>query len=136
MKQEELGEEYVGARTDAERKVAEIWRQVLSVDRVGIHDNFFTLGGDSLLATRVASMVQKCFGVELSLRSLFERPTVSSVASAVERVQAEQVFRDLPPIERINRANSELIQNQIDELSDDEAHSLFISMMGGEWGKK
>ncbi|WFE40907.1 non-ribosomal peptide synthetase [Micromonospora sp. WMMD998] len=77
-------------RTPTEETVADIWRQVLRVDRIGIHDNFFHLGGHSLLATRVAIRLRAAFGCEVAVRTLFEEPTVARLAAAVEdRLMAE-----------------------------------------------
>ena len=59
-------------RTAAEELLAEIWAQVLDIERVGIHDNFFDLGGHSLLATQVVSRIRETFQVEMPLRRLFE----------------------------------------------------------------
>jgi acyl carrier protein len=60
------------------------------VDQVGIHDRFFELGGDSLLASRVISRVVDVFLIEIPLRSLFETPTVADMAEVVERSLAKQ----------------------------------------------
>jgi len=75
--------EYVAPRTDTERVLAEVWVQVLGVERVGIHDNFFELGGDSILSIQVMSRVRVAFDVELSPRVLFESPTVAGLAATV-----------------------------------------------------
>jgi acyl carrier protein len=82
-------ETYVAPRTPVERAVAEIWAEVLRVERVGRLDDFFELGGHSLLATRVVSRVRAQFGVELPLRALFEGPTVAEMARRVDAVQDE-----------------------------------------------
>ncbi|TGU71782.1 hypothetical protein EN829_065400, partial [Mesorhizobium sp. M00.F.Ca.ET.186.01.1.1] len=68
---------YTEPRNQAEELIASIWSQVLGVEKVGIHDNFFELGGHSLLATRVISRLREVFGVEQSVRSLFEHPTIA-----------------------------------------------------------
>ncbi|MDQ6816150.1 MAG: amino acid adenylation domain-containing protein, partial [Actinomycetota bacterium] len=67
-----------------EEQIAEIWRSVLGVEVVGAHDNFFNLGGHSLLAARVATQVRERFAIELSVRALFEHPTLSALAAQVE----------------------------------------------------
>ena len=70
-------------RTPTERVLAEMWAQVLGVERVGVEDNFFELGGDSILSIQVVSRVRVAFGVELSPRVLFIDPTVGGLAAAV-----------------------------------------------------
>jgi amino acid adenylation domain-containing protein len=78
-----LEESYVAPRTDLEDVLAGIWAELLHIERVGVEDNFFELGGHSLLATQVISRVREMLRVELSLRALFEAPTVSSLALLV-----------------------------------------------------
>ncbi|MFP2902325.1 amino acid adenylation domain-containing protein, partial [Corallococcus sp. 4LFB] len=72
--------EYEAPRTEAERKLAAIWAQVLRVPRVGVKDHFFELGGHSLLATQVVSRVRAELGVDLALRVLFEAPVLEVLA--------------------------------------------------------
>ncbi|MER5733146.1 amino acid adenylation domain-containing protein [Streptomyces sp. NPDC002138] len=80
------GTEYEAPATVTEEVLAEVWEELLGVERVGVHDNFFALGGDSLLALRMASRINAVFGTELSPRSLFDRPTVAETAYAVEEI--------------------------------------------------
>ena len=63
---------YVGPRTELEERLVEIWREVLALERVGIYDNFFAIGGHSLLITRVLARVREMFEVWLSVRSVFK----------------------------------------------------------------
>ena len=63
-----------------ERLVAEIWAEVLKLNQVGVFDNFFDLGGHSLIATQVVSRLRQMVGIELPLRTLFEHPTVGGLA--------------------------------------------------------
>lgn len=80
----ELENGFVAPRTPAEELVAEVWAQVLGIERVGIYDNFFELGGHSLLATQAVSRMREAFAVEIPLRRLFEMPTVAGLAESVE----------------------------------------------------
>ena len=64
----DLKETFVPPRTPEEKTIAEIWAEILKLEEVGIHDNFFDLGGDSLLASQVLSRVREAFHVELPLR--------------------------------------------------------------------
>jgi surfactin family lipopeptide synthetase C len=100
---------YALPRTSIEEKIAKIWAQVLDLDQVGIHDLFFELGGDSLLASRVISRVIEVFLIEVPLRSLFETPTVADMAAVVERNLAKQakpeaIDRVLAEVEGLSEA--------------------------------
>jgi amino acid adenylation domain-containing protein len=85
----ELGRPYVAPRTATEDVLAAIWRDVLGLERVGVHDDFFDAGGHSLLATRVVSRIADAFGVEVQLLTLFAAPTIESLAAEVDRQRAE-----------------------------------------------
>ncbi|MDQ2869301.1 MAG: phosphopantetheine-binding protein, partial [Acidobacteriota bacterium] len=86
----------VAPRTPIEEVIASIWVSVLRLEHVGIDDDFFELGGHSLKAAQVVSRVGQAFGLDLSLRSLFEAPTVGLFASRVEEALLDDVERDLP----------------------------------------
>ncbi len=74
----------VPPRTPAEAAVCAIWADVLELNAVGIHDNLFDLGGDSLSATRVISRIRDALRIELSVRMLFDRPTVATLVEFIE----------------------------------------------------
>src|SRR6266508_582835 len=80
---------FVAPRTPVEEKLAAIWTEVLGLDRVGVHDAFLELGGDSLLATQVISRVLARFQVTLPLRILLDAATVGEMAVLIERVATE-----------------------------------------------
>ena len=73
-------------RSELEELVAQVWREVLKIDKIGIHDNFFELGGHSLLATRVVARLRANFNIDLPLRKLFDMPTVARLADHIESV--------------------------------------------------
>lgn len=73
----------VAPRNPVEQVLAEIWREVLGVDVVGVHDDFFDLGGHSLLVTQVTARINESLQTELSLRSLFENPTIAVLAATL-----------------------------------------------------
>lgn len=75
--------EYVAPQTPQEMALESIWREVLGLERVGTHDNFFALGGDSLAAAQVMSRVNRNLGVKLGLGDMFEAPTIESLAALV-----------------------------------------------------
>jgi len=99
----DLGAVYVAPRTALEEVVAGIWCEVLRIERVGVQDNFFTLGGHSLLATQVGSRVREAFGVELPLRSLFEKPTVAALALEIESLRSGERRFQAPPLKPVAR---------------------------------
>jgi amino acid adenylation domain-containing protein len=90
---------FVAPRSALEATLAGIWERVLGVPRVGVHDNFFALGGHSLKATQVIARVRDACGVELSVRSLFAAPTVAqqAVAVAAERAGGGALAGRIPP---------------------------------------
>ncbi|MEM6796280.1 MAG: phosphopantetheine-binding protein, partial [Acidobacteriota bacterium] len=74
---------------ETERALAAIWCELLGLEELGVDDEFFALGGHSLMATRVVSRIRGELGAEIPLRLLFERPTVAALAAAIEAAGAE-----------------------------------------------
>ena len=93
---------YVAATSDLEEVLAGFWQELLGLEQVGIHDNFFDLGGHSLLGIQLNARLRRTFEIDLPLRVLFESPTIAELAEVIE---------------------NDLI-GDIDELSDEEAASL------------
>ncbi|WP_371632864.1 amino acid adenylation domain-containing protein [Streptomyces sp. NBC_01259] len=96
----ELGDGYVAPRSDAESLVADVWAEVLGLDRVGVLDDFFDLGGHSLLATRVVARIRATAGLTVPLRVLFAHRTAQAFAVAVEDLL-------LAEIEALSEADAE-----------------------------
>jgi acyl transferase domain-containing protein/acyl carrier protein len=90
----ELTTAYVAPRTATESRIAEIWESLLGVARVGVHDGFLELGGDSLLASRLVARMREAFGLELPVRLFFEAANIEHLAREVERLQAELAGED------------------------------------------
>jgi amino acid adenylation domain-containing protein len=83
-----LQEAYVPPRTLAEEVITDILAEVLGIGSIGIHDNFFALGGHSILATQVISRLNMTFNITIPLRSFFEMPTVSGLSGVIEEFKA------------------------------------------------
>ena len=82
------GGDYVAPRTELEALIARLWAEVLGLDRISVTENFFDAGGNSLVAIQVISLVRKETGLRLSMRLLFENPSVEGAAAAVEQARA------------------------------------------------
>src|SRR6185503_558867 len=82
---------YVAPRSETETRLAELWQEVVAVNEVGVHDSFFDLGGDSLLATLLIGRIGEAFDIDLSLRTMFNAPTPAEMAVAIVQQQACQV---------------------------------------------
>jgi acyl carrier protein len=78
-------DEFVPPSGAVEEQLADMWAQVLGIDRIGARDNFFELGGHSLLATQVVSRIRDAFGVEIPLAALFDQPTIAETAEAITK---------------------------------------------------
>jgi amino acid adenylation domain-containing protein len=93
----DLENRFAVPRTLVESELAQIWAEVLSLDRVGIHDNFFDLGGHSLAATQIISRVVKRFQLELPIQSLFQAPTVAEMAAVIAQGRETQLGEGFSP---------------------------------------
>lgn len=98
--------DFVAPRTEVERTVAGILANLLGIDRLDVEDNFFALGGHSLLGTQLISRVRQNFGVALALRHVFEAPTVAGIAAQIEG----------------------LLRAKLEAMSEDQARSLLSSV--------
>ncbi|UGY14265.1 non-ribosomal peptide synthetase [Bradyrhizobium septentrionale] len=77
-------QEFVAPSTETEKTLAALWCDLLKVKSIGRHDNFFDLGGESLLVVRTVARMRKTFGVDVQLRNLFERPTLAELAEVID----------------------------------------------------
>jgi acyl carrier protein len=84
-------EEFVAPQSIVELRLAEIIASLLHLDRVGKNDNFFLLGGHSLLGTQLLTRISQSFGVEMSLLSLFDHPTLAGMSSEIEKLILDKI---------------------------------------------
>ncbi|WP_042368093.1 non-ribosomal peptide synthetase [Streptacidiphilus neutrinimicus] len=91
---------HVPPRTAAERALAGVWAEVLGVDAVGVHDDFFDLGGDSILAARAVARIREASGVRLTLRDVFTARTVAALAPVLADPALAAPQDAIPPAPR------------------------------------
>ncbi len=92
----DIGVDYIAPRNEIEEILNQIWSEILQIEKIGIYHNFFDLGGHSLTATRLMVMIHKQMNVELSLREIFERPTIAALAEAI-KAKEESVYTSITP---------------------------------------
>ncbi|MFE0589823.1 amino acid adenylation domain-containing protein [Micromonospora echinospora] len=126
---ETSGDGPTAPRDPVEEQLAALWRDVLGRAEVGVHDNFFALGGHSLTATRLIARVRTTFGTELALRSLFAAPTIAELAVIVAAGVEAPAGTD-----RIGPAGptpQDLLAS-LDDLSDSEVDALLDTLIAEE----
>jgi amino acid adenylation domain-containing protein len=96
-------EGYIAPRNKVEETIASIWRELLRVNKVGINDSFFAIGGHSLLAIRAISQINKVFQVDLPLPSFFESPSIAGLSQTIEKLRNSGAAFQVPPIVPISR---------------------------------
>jgi acyl carrier protein len=113
-------QEFVPARNDFEQQLLDIWAEVLRVERIGIHDDFFELGGDSLVATRLVSRVRRNMDMEIPLAALFKYGTVAAmaehlaVAGLAPETDEERMARLLEQVDQLSEQNVAAMLNSDD----------------------
>ncbi len=102
-----LSEYHIAPQSPTEEILAQIWGQILKLERVGREDNFFELGGHSLLATQVLSRINSAFKLDLSVKIMFESPTIAGIASYIQAV--EWSAQDNSE-KKLNHENTEVVE--------------------------
>jgi acyl carrier protein len=128
-------EELVAPRNQVEEKLAEIWQELLEVEKVGIEQNFFELGGHSLLVLQVTARIRRMFDLELPVRSVFEAPTIARLAMEVQKAEAMGLKARTPILQRHPRTASvsrEALLAQLDGLSAAELQNLLQRVTDGK----
>ncbi|MGH1392468.1 MAG: amino acid adenylation domain-containing protein [Trichormus sp.] len=88
----------IAPRTPTEELLLNIWQNILNLNSVGITDNFFALGGHSLLVIRLVSQIQQVFGVDISLRQIFENPTIAELATLIDSSRLNTYLSNSIPV--------------------------------------
>lgn len=86
-----LRQQYIAPRNEIELKLAELWRQTLHIDQVGVHDSFFELGGDSVLGAQILTLAQSTFGIRISSEDAFKAFTIERLAEILEAEILRQI---------------------------------------------
>jgi len=114
-----LRTQYVAPRNETQRRVAELWQDLLGLEAVGVHDSFLDLGGDSLLATRLIARMRDAFDLDLPVRVFFERSTVAELSEAVEEARRREEGLETGG-EALPDAEAQDLVRRIQEMSEEE----------------
>src|SRR5260370_18694132 len=104
---------YVAPRSEVERTIVSAWQEVLQIEKVGVNDNFFDLGGHSLLLIQLQSKLQEVLNRDVSLIEMFKYPTISSLATYFSQEQREQIPSQHSDDRATVRGESTLRQKQL-----------------------
>jgi acyl carrier protein len=130
---------FVAPRTETEEKLTQIWREVLSIDQVGVEDNFFDIGGHSLIVIQVIARIRKVLDVEVPFRTLFEEPTIAALADQVNKAIGKGLKARTPILARrkdLISSNREALLAQLNSLSTDEVNELLKQIQQGKLPKE
>ena len=134
----EAKQDFTPPRTPTEESLAKIWRELLGQTVIGIDDNFFETGGHSLLAMQMMARVRDEFHAEISLRNIFEAPTIAELAVILDRKKDQPVLPALQPLasaQNISAQHAQDLLDRLDDLSDTEVESLLKQIFADSGGK-
>ncbi|WP_336604367.1 amino acid adenylation domain-containing protein, partial [Paenibacillus sp. MMS18-CY102] len=123
----ETGVEYVAARTPMEAQLAQIWQEVLGLERIGMKDSFFDVGGHSLRATTLVAKMHKAMGIEMSLREVFQYSTIEQMAEVISGKE-QNTYGSIPVIEESTHYPVSSAQKRMYILSQLEGGELSYNM--------
>ncbi len=121
----------VKGRTETEIKLSTIWREVLGIDLVSVHDNFFDVGGHSLSGMRVLARMRRDFQVDIPISSLFDKPTIAELAVEVERLKAAGTMAQMPLVGSDAQRSStllDMLRQQLGKLAPEEVAAFLNSV--------
>lgn len=96
----EIRQEYMASRTPTEEVLVEIWQEILELDQVGVNDNFFEMGGDSLKSFRVLTRIKERNKIEVPYRTFFENPTIAELSYYINNHSTEKNLLPIVPVSR------------------------------------
>ena len=126
------GPEHVAPRTGLEKTLVEVWQEQLGVERVSVEDNYFTLGGDSIRSIALVAQSRQR-GADFSIKDLFAHPTVSALASAIERGDVRRHLRveeEIAPFTLLTQEERERLSRQHDMQAVEDAYPLSMMQQG------
>jgi acyl carrier protein len=104
----EAGEDYIAPESEIEKKIADIWKEVIQVEKTGVNDNFFEIGGNSLNIVQVKSKLKDVFGIDIPIAVMFEYPTIRSFVHYLEQQKNGEAWQE-KEIEDIDSKQDEAI---------------------------
>ena len=107
---------FTAPSTETEQALADVWSQVLGVERIGVDDSFFELGGHSLLATQVISRIRLVFNLEIGLRAMFESPTLRGLAAKIDEARAPEAEKIAGLLETLEQLSADEAKAKLEEL--------------------
>jgi acyl transferase domain-containing protein len=108
--------EIVSPRNEIEESIVAIWKKLFGIEKVSVNDNFFDLGGHSLLAIQLDSQLREAFGIELSIDTIFEAPTVVDLANVIFEAQLKREYGDIDQLlASIENLSNDAVEQQIAE---------------------
>jgi acyl carrier protein len=110
-----LHDEFVEPRDAVEEFLADIWKEVLGLERISVYDNFFEIGGHSLLATQLLTYVRQSLNIDIPLRDLFEKPTLAEFAEHLQKLSDE-----------VDDEEAEQMLDELEQLSQEEAQKYLF----------
>ncbi|WP_339373139.1 condensation domain-containing protein, partial [Paenibacillus elgii] len=125
----QTGIDYVAARTPMEEQLAQIWKKVLGLPKVGVKDNFFEIGGHSLRATTLVAHLHKELDIEMPLREVFQYPTIEQMAEAVAG-REQSAYASIPILKQSAYYPVSSAQKRLYILSQLEGGELSYNMPG------
>lgn len=128
-KRPELHTPYITPRDETQARMAEIWQEVMGIERVGINDNFFELGGESLLGLQIISRIREHLNVPITLKSLFENPTIAALSEATEKSLSNET--DIP-IRKVQDYSDSSLLERLGNIEDESLDILLDSLLAEE----